>query len=243
MLLKITLQLLENLVMTEITFSITQTQYLVIARHPWPITMALLWLSVGIPIVIKPRFTIFRPILGQRLQIIPIMTSKLTITLHQWLNNISVSITMQLWLHHLVYSFSEAMALMVMNMALLNQLLHVSTTQNGASLMVYNHLDMHIGLLWMKKRSLLLAEATISKSQSKTALTIHIKLQTYWNMELRWRILQYQACAAKTHGIFLLSRAIRGWCWLLYNEINHIILNRKPFLRLFGQPNISPRVT
>ena len=150
--------------MTAITFSIIQTHYSAIKRHPWPIMMALLWLLVGIPKVIKPKFTIFRPILGLRLLNIHIMTSEWTITLDQWRNNISVSITMQLSLHHLVYSFLEAMALMVMNMALLNQLLHVSTTSNGASLMVYNHLDMHIGLLWMKKRSLLLAEATISKS-------------------------------------------------------------------------------
>ena len=187
--------------------------------------MALLWLLVGIPKVTKPRFTIFRAIPGLRLPIIPIMTSELTIMQKQWRNNILVSITMQLWLHHLVFLFLEAMVPMVMNMGLLNQLLHVTTTPNGASLMVYNHHDMHIELLWMKKRSLLWVEATISKSQALTDFIIRIKLQAHWNMELRWRILQYQACAAKTNGIFLLSWAIRGRCRLLYYAINIRIID------------------
>ena len=75
-----------------------------------------------------------------------------------------------------MFLFSEAMAPMVMNMVSLNQLLHVLTTPNGASLIVYNHLDMHIELLSMKKRSLLLAEATISKTQPVTDLNIQTKL-------------------------------------------------------------------
>ena len=77
----------------------------------------------------------------------------------------------------------------------------------------------------MKKRSLLWVEATISKSQALTNFTIQIKLQAHWNMELRWRILQYQACAAKTNGIFLLSWAIRGRCRLLYYAINIRIID------------------
>ena len=64
---------------------------------------------------------------------------------------------------------------MVMNKVSLYQLLHVSTTPNGASLMVYNHLDMHIELLSMKKRSLLLAEATISESEAVADSTIQTK--------------------------------------------------------------------
>ena len=50
---------------------------------------------------------------------------------------------------------------------------------DGASLMVYNHHDMHIELLLMKIRSLLWVEATISKSQALTDFIIRIKLQAH----------------------------------------------------------------